>query len=166
MTQRLENNNTEEAPTLLWRLGTPHEASQLGIWQRVWESPGNLALRVSRICLQAFQRTGGNRDSSLGGYEQKLVHTKTQRRGTMTPWRLNQSYLLVLEGLLWRRGSAGAHHRDGGTGRSPVLWTLLEFAVNPTTAPRPQDWVLGHLRPKTTREGVHPSGDNIPPIRR
>ena len=25
---------------------------------------------------------------------------------------LNQTYLLVLEGLLWRCGSAGAHHRD------------------------------------------------------
>ena len=32
--------------------------------------------------------------------------------------KLNQNYLLVLEGLLWGCGSAGAHHRDGGTGSS------------------------------------------------
>ena len=32
----------------------------------------------------------------------------------------NQKYLLVLEGLLWRYGLSGAHHRDGNTGnRSP-----------------------------------------------
>jgi len=38
--------------------------------------------------------------------------TKTHRR--------NQNYLPVLEGLLQRCGSAGAHHRDRGVGRSPL----------------------------------------------
>ena len=49
----------------------------------------------------------------------------------MTPRRLSQNYLLALEGLLWRHASAGAHHWGGGTGRSPVVLTLLEFAINP-----------------------------------
>ena len=40
--------------------------------------------------------------------------------------RLNQNHRLVLEGLLWRCGLAGAHHRDRGTGssspgRSPLV---------------------------------------------
>ena len=40
--------------------------------------------------------------------------------------RPNQNYLLVLEGLLWRCGLAGAHHRDrdtgsSGPGRSPLV---------------------------------------------
>ena len=29
--------------------------------------------------------TGGNRDSTLGGHKQNLVHTKTQRKGAVTP---------------------------------------------------------------------------------
>jgi len=32
-----------------------------------------------------LQRTGGNRDSCLGGHKQNFAHTKTQRRGTVTP---------------------------------------------------------------------------------
>ena len=46
--------------------------------------------------------------------------------------KLNQTHLLVLEDLLWRHGSAEAHHRDRGTGRSPLAETLLEFTINPT----------------------------------
>ena len=42
---------------------------------------------------------------------------------------------------MWRFGSAGAHHRDGGTGssrlgRSPVVKTLLEVTINPTIEPK------------------------------
>ena len=44
--------------------------------------------------------------------------TKTHRR--------DQNYLPVLEGLLQRCGSAGAHHRDRGVGRSPLVQALLE----------------------------------------
>ena len=31
------------------------------------------------------------------------------------------NYLLVLKGLMWRHGLVGAHHRDGGIGRSPLV---------------------------------------------
>ena len=44
----------------------------------------------------------------------RILHIPRPRREEQ--WRhrrLNQNYLLVLEGLLWRHGSAGAHHRDG-----------------------------------------------------
>ena len=45
------------------------------------ESPGNLA---SMIWLQVFHRTGGNKDSSLGGHKQNFGHTKTQGRGAVS----------------------------------------------------------------------------------
>ena len=54
--------------------------------------------------------------------------------------RLNQTYLLELEGLLQRQGVAVAHHRDKDTGRrSPgkysLAWALPESAVSPTKGP-------------------------------
>jgi len=39
------------------------------------------------------------------------VQTKSQRKGAVTPQETEPNYLLVLEGLLWRRAFAGAHHR-------------------------------------------------------
>ena len=38
----------------------------------------------------------------------------------------------VLEGLLWKRGLAGAHHRDRGTGGSPLVYAFQKFLINPT----------------------------------
>ena len=57
----------------------------LGIWQRDWDSPGNLTLESSGICLQDFHRTRGNRDSTLGGHKQNLVCAKTQGKGAVAP---------------------------------------------------------------------------------
>ena len=74
VTHRMENNNTKQVLTLLWRFWIPCQASSLGIWQRDWEPSGNLALRASGIWLQNFQRTEGNRDSSPGGHTQNLAH--------------------------------------------------------------------------------------------
>ena len=54
--------------------------------------------------------------------------------------RLNQNYLLVLEGLLQRRGVAVAHHGDKDTGsrssgKYSLTWALLESAISPTKEP-------------------------------
>ena len=54
--------------------------------------------------------------------------------------RLNQTYLLVLEGLLWRHGSEMARHGGRGTdssslGRSPLVLVLLEATINLTIEP-------------------------------
>ena len=51
--------------------------------------------------------------------------------------RLNQTYLLVLEGLLPRQGVAVAHCRDKDTGsrssgKYSLAWALLESAISPT----------------------------------
>ena len=95
--------------------------SSLGIWLRDWESPGNLALRASRTWLLEFQRTGGNTNSSLGGHKQNSPYTKIQGRGAVTLQETEAKLPASVEGLLWWHGSAEAHHRDRGTGRSPLV---------------------------------------------
>ena len=35
--------------------------------------------------MQDFDRTGGNRDSTLGGHTQSSVHIRTQREGAVIP---------------------------------------------------------------------------------
>ena len=54
----------------------------LGIQQRDWKSPENLTLKVSRVWLHNFQRTGAT--ETLGWHKQNLVHTRTQEKGAMT----------------------------------------------------------------------------------
>ena len=70
--------------------------------------------------MQDFGRTGGNRDSTLGGHTQSSACIGTQGKEQSPQGRLNQTYLLVLEDLLQRRGGAGevavAHHGDKDSG--------------------------------------------------
>ena len=54
--------------------------------------------------MQDFDRTGGNRDSTLGGHTQSSLCMGTQAKEQGPQGRLNQTYLLVLAGLLQRRG--------------------------------------------------------------
>ena len=84
----------------------------LGVRQRDWESPGNLALQASRICLQDFHRLGETETAVLEGTN-TLAHTKTQRKGAVSPQEAEQRHQLALESLLWGWGSAGAQHREG-----------------------------------------------------
>ena len=68
----------------------------------------------------------------------KILHAPRPRRKEQIPHRgLNHHYLVVLEGLLWKRRLARAHYRDRGTGSSslgrPALaYALLEVAINLT----------------------------------
>ena len=57
---------------------TPRRASQPGVWQWEYKFLENQTLKASGIGLQDFNRTGGNRDSTLGGHTQSSVHTETQ----------------------------------------------------------------------------------------
>ena len=77
----------------------------LGVWQQEEEFLENQTLKPSGNWLQDFDRTGGNRDSTLGGHTQNSVCIGTQGKEQWPKGRLNQTYLLVLEGLLQRRGS-------------------------------------------------------------
>ena len=72
---------------------------------------------------------------------QKVVCTSGPSGKEQWPHRrLNQTYLLVLEGLLQRQGVAVPHHEDKGTGsrssgKYSLAWALLETAISPTKGP-------------------------------
>ena len=85
VTHKLENNYTTKST--YWSEGSePHiRLPNLGVWQREEELPENQTLKASRIWLQDFDRTGGNRDSTLGGHTQSSVHLRTQEEGAVTP---------------------------------------------------------------------------------
>ena len=80
----------------------------------------------------------GKTDPRLGKHKKKKTLPRHRGKEQWLHRKLNQNYLLVLEGLLWRHGSAGAHCRDGGdwqqlSGKVPFVNLTIE---------------LGHLRPK------------------
>ena len=72
------------SPTVVKVLNHTSGLWSLGTQQRVWESPENMTSKASGIWLQDFHRTGGNRDSSLGGHKQNAARTETQRKGAAT----------------------------------------------------------------------------------
>ena len=75
-----------------------------GVWKQEKEYLENQTLKPSGIWLQDSDRTGGKRDSTLGGHTQSSVHVGTQGKEQWSHRRLNQTYLLALEGLLQRSG--------------------------------------------------------------
>ena len=80
VTHKLENTYTTEVHPLEWRFWAPRQASHLGVRQREEEVLENQTLKASRIWLQDFDRTGRNRDSTLGGHTQSSVCTGTLGR--------------------------------------------------------------------------------------
>ena len=88
-----------------WSEGSePHvRLPNVGVQQWEYEFLENQTLKSSGICLQDFNRAGGNRDSTLGGQTQSSMRIGTQGKEQWCQRRLNQTYLLVLEGLLQRR---------------------------------------------------------------
>ena len=63
------------------------------------------------------------------------MHQDPEERSSDPHKRLNQNHLPVLEGLLWKHGSAGAHCRDRGTGKSLLAHILWELVINPIIEP-------------------------------
>ena len=160
MACRLENNTIKEILTLLWRFWTPCQTFQprdptrgLGP-QRIlpWGSMGfdNRPLRGA-----------GKRKSLVLEGKNKILCTSRCRGEEQWPHRrLRWNYLLVLEGLLWRHGSAESHHRDEGTGRSPLCKPCWNSPLTLPSSPRAQGWVTSGQT--TARKGVkpHPSADH------
>ena len=150
-----------------WSEGSePHvRLPNLGVRQWEEELLKNQTLKASGIWLQDFKRTGGNRYSTLGGHTQSSVRTGTQGKEQWPHRRLNQTYLLVLEGLLQRRRVAVSHHGDKDTGsrssgKYSLLWAFPESTISPTKETgRLQCWVASGQT--TSREGnqPHPSAD-------
>ena len=85
VTYKLENTYTTEVHE--WNEGSePHvRLPNLGVQQQEEEFPENQTLKASRIWLQDFNRTGGNRDSTLGGHTQSRVRIRTQGEGAVAP---------------------------------------------------------------------------------
>ena len=167
MTHKLENTYTTEVHPLEWRLWAPHQASQPGGPAVGGGIPRESGLKPSRIWLQDSDRTGGNRNSTLGGHTQSSVHIGTQGKEQWPQGRLNQTYLLVLEGLGQRLGVAVAHRGDKDTdsrssGKYFLAWAFPESSISPTKEQgRLQCWVTSGQT--TNREGTqpHPSPEKI-----
>ena len=126
VTHKLKNSNTKKFSHSCEGSEPLVKLPSLRIWQRDWGSSGNLTLKASGIWLEDYRRTGENRDSTFGGHRQNLAHMKIKRKEASDAHRrLNQTCLLVLEGLLWSPGSAVACHRDTVTGSSSPGRCLL-----------------------------------------
>ena len=83
----------------------------LGIWP--W--------RPERFDFRISGGLGGTETPLLEGSNKTLCTPRLRGKEQWLHRRWNQSYLLVvLEGLLWRHGLAGAQHRDRGTGSSSL----------------------------------------------
>ena len=121
---KMKNSSTKEVLPLLHRLRAPHNGSHPGLLAKGLEIPRESDLSPTRLDHKTY--TGvGETDSSLGGHKQNLVRTKIQRKGAVTLQETKPKLQDSVGGLLWRPGSAEAHHRPGGTGssglgRSPV----------------------------------------------
>ena len=70
-----------------WSEGTESHVRllNLGVWQREEEFLENQTLKASGNWLKDFGRTGGNRDSTLGGHTQSSVHIGTQGKEQWPP---------------------------------------------------------------------------------
>ena len=113
VTHRLANTYTTEVHPLEWRFWAPRQLPNLGVPQWEQEFLENQTLKPSGNWLQDFDRTGGNRDSTLGGHTRSSVHIGTQGKEQWPRERLNQTYLLVLEGPLQSRGGCGSPWGQG-----------------------------------------------------
>ena len=164
MTHKLENYYTTEVHPVDWRFWTPHQASQ---------PEGQHGRRNSqRIRLWRWVVVDCRTSTGLGEAEtvflestHKVVCASGPRGKEQWPHkRPNQTYLLVLEGLLQRQGVAVAHRKDKDTGsrssgKYSLTWALLESPLAPPKSL--QAPLLGRLRPNN-QQGVN----SAPPISR
>ena len=165
VTHKLENTYTTEVHPLEWRFWAPRQASQPAGVAMGGGIPRESNLKDGGIWLQDFDRTGGKRNSTLGGHTQSSVCIGTQGKEQWPHRRLNQTYLLVLDGLLQRRGVAVAHRGDKdtgsrSTGKYSLAWALPESTISPTKEPRRLQCSVASSQ-TTNREGnqPHPSAD-------
>ena len=113
VTHRLENNNTKEVLILLWRFWIPHQSSQTGDLTKELGTPreyglgGHWDLIISLPVDWGKQRLQSWRAKTTFFFFLLLQERSSDLTRDWT------GYQLVLEGPPWRRGSAGAHHRNG-----------------------------------------------------
>ena len=78
VTHRLANTYATEVHPLEWRFWAPHQASQPGGPATGGGIPRESDFDPRGNWLHDFDRTGGNRDSTLGGHTQSSVCIRTQ----------------------------------------------------------------------------------------
>ena len=69
----------------------------LGIWQRDWESPGNLTLEAVGFDYRTYT---GLEKQTLGGHKQNLVRTRTQEKGAVTPQETDPDFPVSVQASL------------------------------------------------------------------
>ena len=112
---KLKNEYTKEFSRCCEGPRPQKRLPNLEIQQRDWKSPGNLTMKVSRIWLQNFHRTGET--ETPGGNKQNPVRTRTQVKGAATPQGIEPD--LPVFGSLWQRcGSTAACQRVRDDGSS------------------------------------------------
>ena len=127
VTHKPQNNNTKEVFPLLWRFWTKHQASQPGGLTKEQEIPRESDLEGQwNLIIGLPQDWGKQRLQSWKAQTKSCMHQDPEERSRDPTGDWIKISLLVLEVLLWRPGSAGAHHRDGGTSssksrRSPMV---------------------------------------------
>ena len=134
----------------------------LGIWQRDWESPGNLKLEGQWNLITRFPQDWGKQRLQSWRTQTKPSERQDSEERSNDPRRLNHNYLLVLEGLLWRCGSGGARHRARAL--AAAVWECPPWHKpswrQQLTGPQPTG--LGRLRPTSYqgRSETPPLPDN------
>ena len=87
-----------------------------------------------RYLIAWLPQTVGNRDVTLRGHTQNVVHTKMQRKGAVAHRRWNQTYRPVFEGLLQSCGAVVAHCGTSMLGAAvlevSLVWSLPEDATS------------------------------------
>ena len=119
----LKFSNRSESPESLIRLPS------LQVWQ--WEeTPRNFVLKAN---LQWFNSTAENRNSIFKGSTQGLMHTRTEEKKQWPHKRLDQTSLLILEGLRGTGGlGGGSYGSDFQQHEAPILWP-----------PDAKSWLIG-----------------------
>ena len=142
---------------------------KLGARQQEEEFLKNQTLKASRIWLQDFDRTGGKRDSILGGHTQSSVCIRTQGKEQWPHRRLKQTYLLMLGGLLkrWEWLCLTVSTRILAAevlGTTPCREpSQSQPLASPKSPGRLQCWVASGQT--TNREGTHPHPSAVKQIK-
>ena len=111
VTHNLEQNNTKEYILLLWGFFMCHQASQPGDPIKGLGIPRESDFEGQWDLVTGLPQDW-EKDFTFGGQKQNFSCTKTWGKEQWPQARLNQTYLLVSDGLLWKHGSAVAHHGD------------------------------------------------------
>ena len=108
--------------------------------------------------MQDFHRSGENRDSTLGGYRQNLVYTKTQGKGAVAPQETEPDLPASVGGSL---AEAWVHSSSLAEAVSYTMSPFIGYHSPYHRVFRLLGWVTSGQT--TNWEGLkpHPSADNL-----